>query len=164
MPVISILTLVLLILLSLHRRQTPKLPLIFKVALLKLINFLISIVVCPGSCSADNVDFLEGLSETYNRCSQHGYNSSSDSNSSSISSLSSSSSDSDYKMNTGASELEADADSLTCRQAGLSSNNQLENDFPRLVFHLSNSRSNFCYRQDHLMAYCEVLLISSRVK
>lgn len=56
---------------------------------------------------------------------QHGYNSSSNSNSSSISS---SSSDSDFKMTTGADDLEADADSLTCRQSGLSSNEQVDND------------------------------------
>lgn len=84
---------------------------------------------------------MEGLNEVYSKRSQHGYNSSSNSNSSSISSISSSSSDSDYKMNSGANDLEADADSLTCRQSGLSSNDQLENDFPRLVLHLSNSQS-----------------------
>lgn len=83
--------------------------------------------------SADNIDSMEGWTET-NKHSQHGYNSSSNSNSSSISSISSSSSDSDYKMTTGVSELEADADSLNCRQSGLSSNNQLENDCPKLVF------------------------------
>lgn len=51
---------------------------------------------------------------------QNSYDSSSNSNSSSISSLSASSSDSDYKT-TGLSELEADADSLTCRQSMVSS-------------------------------------------
>lgn len=81
---------------------------------------------------ADDVDYMEGFSETYSKRSQHGYNSSSNSNSSSISSISSSSSESDYKMNTGTNELEADADSLTCGQSGLSSNDKLDNDFPRL--------------------------------
>lgn len=87
---------------------------------------------CSGSCSADNIDSMEGWTEI-NKRTQHGYNSSSNSNSSSISSISSSSSDSDYKMSTGVSELEADADSLNCRQSGLSSNDQLENDVPKLV-------------------------------
>lgn len=54
--------------------------------------------------------------------------SSSNSNSSSISSVSSTSSDSDYHMTSEAGDLEADADSLTCRQSGLTSNNQLENE------------------------------------
>ncbi|XP_015878817.2 mediator of RNA polymerase II transcription subunit 13 isoform X3 [Ziziphus jujuba] len=80
---------------------------------------------------ADNIDSMEGWTEI-NKRTQHGYNSSSNSNSSSISSISSSSSDSDYKMSTGVSELEADADSLNCRQSGLSSNDQLENDVPKL--------------------------------
>ncbi|EOY08936.1 RNA polymerase II transcription mediators isoform 1 [Theobroma cacao] len=55
---------------------------------------------------------------------QHCYNSSSNSNNSSISSISSSSSDS---VTTGARDLEADADS-SCRQSGLSSNDQMEID------------------------------------
>lgn len=71
--------------------------------------------------------------------SQHGYhNSSSNSNSSSISSISTSS-DSDYKMNTGGTgDLEADADSLTCRQSGLSSADQFHNGGLKMVlpFHL----------------------------
>ncbi|KAL9407431.1 hypothetical protein Peur_004403 [Populus x canadensis] len=85
----------------------------------------------PGSsffmhCGGDT-DFLEGSwIESNGVRMQHGYNSSSNSNSSSISSISSGSSDSDYKMTTG--ELEADADSLSCRQSGLSSNDQMEND------------------------------------
>lgn len=58
----------------------------------------------------------------------HSQHSSSNSNSSSISSVSSTSSDSDYHMTPEAGDLEADADSLTCRQSGLSSNNQLEID------------------------------------
>ncbi|KAL7232398.1 hypothetical protein ACSBR2_010424 [Camellia fascicularis] len=64
--------------------------------------------------------------------SQHDYHSSNNSNSSSISSISSTSSDSDYKMSTGTGELEADADSLTCRQSGLSSD-QLQIDGPKSV-------------------------------
>ncbi|KAJ6714174.1 RAG1-ACTIVATING PROTEIN 1 [Salix viminalis] len=89
----------------------------------------------PGSsffmhCGGDT-DFLEGswIESNVGRM-QHGYNSSSNSNSSSISSISSGSSDSDYKMTTG--ELEADADSLSCRQSGLSSNDQMENDVLKL--------------------------------
>lgn len=69
-----------------------------------------------------------GSSGIYSRRS---YRSSSNSNSSSISS-SSTSSDSDYKMNTGAGDLEADADSLTCGQSGLSSADQVNNDGRRL--------------------------------
>ncbi|XP_052190235.1 mediator of RNA polymerase II transcription subunit 13 [Diospyros lotus] len=60
--------------------------------------------------------------------SEHDYHSSSNSNSSSISGISSTSSDSDYKMDTGAGELEADADSLSCRQSGLSSSGQFPNE------------------------------------
>lgn len=64
--------------------------------------------------------------------SQHGYNSSGNSNSSSISSISTSS-DSDYKMTTEAGESEADADSLTCGQSGLSSTDQRQIDGSKLV-------------------------------
>ncbi|KAG2675251.1 hypothetical protein I3760_13G175200 [Carya illinoinensis] len=86
----------------------------------------------PGSCffmhCGSNMDLVEGSWTEINGIhAKHGYNSSSNSNSSSISTISSSSSDSDHKMITGASELEGDADSLTCRQSGLSSNHQLEN-------------------------------------
>ncbi|XP_049356358.1 mediator of RNA polymerase II transcription subunit 13 isoform X2 [Solanum verrucosum] len=55
------------------------------------------------------------------------YNSSSNSNSSSVSSISTSSSDSDYKTS-GTGDLEADADSLMCRQSGLSSLDRSQND------------------------------------
>ncbi|KAI9398736.1 hypothetical protein POPTR_003G220800v4 [Populus trichocarpa] len=85
----------------------------------------------PGSsffmhCGGDT-DFLEGSwIESNGLRMQHSYNSSSNSNSSSISSIISGSSDSDYKMTTG--ELEADGDSLSCRQSGLSSNDQMEID------------------------------------
>ncbi|KAL0558622.1 hypothetical protein IC582_003199 [Cucumis melo] len=89
----------------------------------------------PGSSfnvhCAGNVDYMEGLwTETDKIRSQHGYDSSSNSNSSSIGSISSSSNDSDCK--TGASELEADADSLSCRQSGLSSNDQSANSSRKL--------------------------------
>lgn len=60
-----------------------------------------------------------------------GYDSSSNSNSSSISSISSSSSDGDYKMPMEGGDLEADADS--CRESGLTSNNQLQNNVPKMV-------------------------------
>lgn len=64
---------------------------------------------------------------------QNGCNSSSNSNCSSVSSISSSSSDSDHKLTAVVGDLEADADSLTCRQSGLSSNDQLEYDRPKMV-------------------------------
>lgn len=79
------------------------------------------------------MDHMEGWTETNSKHSQNGYNSSSNSNSSSISS---SSSDSVHKSNIGPNELEADADSLTCRQSGLSSNDLLENDGRKLVCNL----------------------------
>lgn len=72
-----------------------------------------------------NLDILEkSWAEFSGIHTQHCYNSSSNSNNSSISSLSSSSSDS---VTTGARDLEADADS-SCRQSGLSSNDQMETD------------------------------------
>ncbi|KAI4317451.1 hypothetical protein L6164_025318 [Bauhinia variegata] len=90
----------------------------------------------PGSSffmhCAGNVDFAEDpWTETNGTRTQHGCDSSSNSNSSSISSLSASSSDSDFKT-TGPSELEADADSLTCRQSVISSGDQLEIDGPKV--------------------------------
>ncbi|KAK7331485.1 hypothetical protein VNO77_25710 [Canavalia gladiata] len=90
----------------------------------------------PGSSSfvhcAGNVDCTEDpWSEINGTRTQNSYDSSSNSNSSSISTLSASSSDSDYKT-TGPSELEADADSLTCRQSMVSSGDQLESDGPKL--------------------------------
>lgn len=63
--------------------------------------------------------------------SLHGNHSSSNSNNSSISSISSSSSDSDYKAS-GAGDFEGDADSLTCRQSGLSSAGQSQSDNVKL--------------------------------
>lgn len=53
--------------------------------------------------------------------SEQDYHSSSNSISSSISSISGTSSDSDCQMAAGVGELDADADSLTSRQSGLSS-------------------------------------------
>ncbi|KAK3030477.1 hypothetical protein RJ639_038783, partial [Escallonia herrerae] len=86
--------------------------------------------------SAVAVDVKKGSADLYSRYgmdgswldqngsrSQHGYHSSGNSNSSSISSISTSS-DSNYKMSSGAGDLEADADSLTCQQSGLSSADQ----------------------------------------
>ncbi|XP_020236427.1 mediator of RNA polymerase II transcription subunit 13-like [Cajanus cajan] len=90
----------------------------------------------PGSSSfihcAGNMDCTEDpWTEINGTRTQNSYDSSSNSNSSSISSLSASSSDSDYKT-TGPSELEADVDSLTCRQSMVSSGDQLESDGPKL--------------------------------
>ncbi|XP_014626292.1 mediator of RNA polymerase II transcription subunit 13-like isoform X3 [Glycine soja] len=90
----------------------------------------------PGSSSfihcAGNVDCTEDpWTEINGTRTQSSYDSSSNSNNSSISSLSASSSDSDYKT-TGPSELEADADSLTCRQSMVSSADQLDSDGPKL--------------------------------
>nr|KJB26888.1 hypothetical protein B456_004G264800 [Gossypium raimondii] len=80
-------------------------------------------------CSDGNLDILEkSWAEFSGIHTQHCYNSSSNSNNSSISSLSSSSSDS---VTTGARDLEADADS-SCRQSGLSSNDQMETDCLKL--------------------------------
>ncbi|XP_039014736.1 LOW QUALITY PROTEIN: mediator of RNA polymerase II transcription subunit 13-like [Hibiscus syriacus] len=72
-----------------------------------------------------NIDFLEKSWVDFSGIlSQHCYNSSSNSNNSSISSISSSSSES---VTTGARGMEADSDS-SCRQSGLSSNDQMETD------------------------------------
>jgi len=96
--------------------------------LVKALNFF------SAFCSAGNVDCCEDpWTEINGGRTQNSYDSSSNSNSSSISSLSASSSDSDYKT-TGPSELEADADSLTCRQSMVSSADQLESGGPKLVY------------------------------
>ncbi|KAI3880587.1 hypothetical protein MKW92_020076 [Papaver armeniacum] len=79
---------------------------------------------CLGIESAGRLEFVDG--------SQHNYDSSSDSNSSSISSISSTSSDSDDKMTSAVGDLEADADSLTCRQSGFSPVDQFENDYKQV--------------------------------
>lgn len=82
-----------------------------------------SFIHCAG-----NVESTEDPWAEYNGSrTQNSYDSSSNSNSSSISSLSASSSDSDYKT-TGPSELEADADSLACRQSMISSADRLGSD------------------------------------
>lgn len=99
-------------------------------------------------CSHDIVENLEGSwINSSGIHSRRSYRSSSNSNSSSISS-SSTSSDSDYKMNTGAGDLEADADSLTCGQSGLSSADQVNNDGRRLVCFSFN---NLALKSDVLM-------------
>ncbi|XP_047153957.1 mediator of RNA polymerase II transcription subunit 13 [Vigna umbellata] len=86
-----------------------------------------SFIHCAGNedCCEDPWTEINGAR------TQNSYDSSSNSNSSSISSLSASSSDSDHKT-TGPSELEADADSLTCRQSMVSSADQLDSDGPKL--------------------------------
>ncbi|KAF2310543.1 hypothetical protein GH714_014053 [Hevea brasiliensis] len=104
----------------------------------------------PGSsfvmhCGGD-IDNMEGSwIESNGIRIQRGYNSSSNSNSSSIGSISSSSSDSDRRMTTEAGDLEADADSLSCRQSGLSSNDQLENDGPNCCSTFQLLVGMFCY-------------------
>ena len=93
---------------------------------------------------AGKTDYLdESWIESDGTRTQHSYNSSSNSNDSSISSITSSSSDSDVKITIGAGDPEADADSLTCRQSGLSSNDQLENDCLKLVTAVS-----FAFRKE----------------
>ena len=87
-------------------------------------------------CSAGNVESTEDPWAEYNGSrTQNSYDSSSNSNSSSISSLSASSSDSDYKT-TGPSELEADADSLACRQSMISSADRLGSDAKLVCLYL----------------------------
>ncbi|XP_043688928.1 mediator of RNA polymerase II transcription subunit 13 isoform X1 [Telopea speciosissima] len=84
--------------------------------------------------TAGKIESIDGpWSEVNGIHSLHSYNSSSNSNSSSISSISSTSSESDYRTTTGTGDLEADADSLTCKQSDLSSNDQFENDGQKLV-------------------------------
>ncbi|XP_022742106.1 mediator of RNA polymerase II transcription subunit 13 isoform X2 [Durio zibethinus] len=76
-----------------------------------------------------NIDSIENSWVEFSGVhTKHGFNSSSNSNDSSISSVSSSSSES---VTTGAHDLEADADS-SCRQSGLSSNDQMETDCLKL--------------------------------
>ncbi|KAK1311603.1 Mediator of RNA polymerase II transcription subunit 13 [Acorus calamus] len=83
---------------------------------------------CLGFGSTGDNNFADAFcfasDGTWSQCSD---NSSSNSNDSSISSISSSSSDSDYPGAARAAYLEADADSLSCRQSGLSSD-QFDND------------------------------------
>ncbi|KAK4740779.1 hypothetical protein SAY87_024367 [Trapa incisa] len=74
---------------------------------------------------APRFDSFDGGTETNGIRSQHSYYSSSNSNSSS---LSGSSSESDYRMIVRDGDLDADADSLTCKQSDISSADHLEND------------------------------------
>ncbi|XP_045816593.1 mediator of RNA polymerase II transcription subunit 13 isoform X1 [Trifolium pratense] len=86
-----------------------------------------SFIHCAG-----NVESTDDPWNEYNGSrTQNSYDSSSNSNNSSISSLSASSSDSDYKIK-GPNELEADADSLACRQSMMSSADRLGSDGPKL--------------------------------
>nr|GLL32579.1 mediator of RNA polymerase II transcription subunit 13 isoform X1 [Ipomoea trifida] len=78
-----------------------------------------SFIHCDSKGNSRDVSWIESNGVR----TQHGYRSSSNSNNSSLSSISSSSSDSDYR----AGDLEADADSLMCRQSGLSSSDQSHN-------------------------------------
>lgn len=82
-----------------------------------------------GGTETDYAD--DSWSESDGIWLQHNLNSSSNSNSSSISSLSSSSSESEYKTNATSGDLEADADSLTGRQSGLSSLDAMEISGPK---------------------------------
>ncbi|XP_008807938.3 mediator of RNA polymerase II transcription subunit 13 isoform X1 [Phoenix dactylifera] len=84
-----------------------------------------------NTCCSGPLDGLGG--EFSGMRLQKQYNSSSNSITSSISSVSSTSSDSEYAVAAGAGDLEADADSLTCRHSGLSSNDQFENDGRKMV-------------------------------
>ena len=84
-----------------------------------------------GGTETDYAD--DSWSESDGIWLQHNLNSSSNSNSSSISSLSSSSSESEYKTNATSGDLEADADSLTGRQSGLSSLDPMEISGPKQV-------------------------------
>lgn len=78
---------------------------------------------------------------------QHGLKSSSNSNCSSISSISSSSSDSDCRAKATSGDLEADADSLTGRQSGLSTVDPMEISGPKQV-------RDFLILGNDLLSYC----------
>ncbi|XP_059309442.1 mediator of RNA polymerase II transcription subunit 13 isoform X3 [Lycium ferocissimum] len=92
------------------------------------LSFTSSFMHCFDFHSDAKVNSLDGswLEANVIRSNRR-YNSSSNSNSSSVSSISTSSSDSDYKTS-GTGDLEADADSLMCRQSGLSSLDRSQND------------------------------------
>lgn len=81
-------------------------------------------------CRAGDFDFL-GASENKSDWfyEKNDYNSSGSSRNSSISSTSSASSGSGWRMTSRTGDLDADADSLTCRQSGLTSND----DRPKMV-------------------------------
>ncbi|XP_057250573.1 mediator of RNA polymerase II transcription subunit 13 isoform X4 [Beta vulgaris subsp. vulgaris] len=76
-------------------------------------------------------DMDDSWSESDGISMQHGLKSSSNSNCSSISSISSSSSDSDCRAKATSGDLEADADSLTGRQSGLSTVDPMEISGPK---------------------------------
>lgn len=75
----------------------------------------------------------DSWSESDGLCLHRGFNSSSNSNTSSISSMHSSSSDSDCITKATFGDLEADADSLSGRQSGLSSFTPMETNGPKQV-------------------------------
>lgn len=77
-------------------------------------------------CGSETDDLDDSWSESDGISLKHGLNSSSNSNDSSISSISSISSDSDCRAKATSGDLEADADSLTGRQSGLSSVDPME--------------------------------------
>ncbi|KAK9736067.1 hypothetical protein RND81_04G247700 [Saponaria officinalis] len=77
----------------------------------------------------DDVD--DSWSESDELCLRHGFNSSSNSNTSSMSSICSSSSDSECITKAAFGDLEADADSLSGRQSGLSTFTSMETNGPK---------------------------------
>ncbi|KAL9233602.1 hypothetical protein vseg_008575 [Gypsophila vaccaria] len=77
----------------------------------------------------DDVD--DSWSESDGLCLRHGFNSSSNSNTSSTSSICSSSSDSECITKAAFGDLEADADSLSGRQSGLSTFTPMETNGPK---------------------------------
>ncbi|XP_009615830.2 mediator of RNA polymerase II transcription subunit 13-like isoform X2 [Nicotiana tomentosiformis] len=107
------------------------------------LSFASSIMHCYDFSSDAKVNSMDGswLDANVMRSNRR-YNSSSNSNSSSVSSISTSSSDSDYKTS-GAGDLEADADSLMCRQSGLSSVDQSQNDILKTGFKRSRISESF---------------------
>ncbi|XP_042437383.1 mediator of RNA polymerase II transcription subunit 13-like [Zingiber officinale] len=85
--------------------------------------------LCLAIGNASNAEPFSGLGVEFSHLAQQKqYNSSSNSITSSISSISRTSSESGHAMAVGDGDLEADADSVTCRQSGLSTNDQIEND------------------------------------
>ncbi|XP_060186714.1 mediator of RNA polymerase II transcription subunit 13 isoform X2 [Lycium barbarum] len=103
------------------------------------LSFTSSFMHCFDFHSDAKVNSLDGswLDANVIRSNRR-YNSSSNSNSSSVSSISTSSSDSDYKTS-GTGDLEADADSLMCRQSGLSSLDRSQNDNLKMGFKRSRT-------------------------
>lgn len=81
-------------------------------------------------CRAGDFDFLGAFgNKSDGFYEKNGYNSSGSSRNSSISSTSSASSGSGWRMTSRTGDLDADADSLTCRQSGLTCND----DRPKMV-------------------------------